>query len=264
MNKLIALPLQSLVIICLVMALAWVWATKLKNYSIVDAFWAFNFLIVAVFIFFMADGLATRKSLVFFLSALWSLRLGWHLTGRIFSHIQEEEGRYKQLRKEWAENIHLKFFLFFQAQGLNNIWLCIPFFIISLNKGQEISRIEWLGAGLWLVSVTGEAVADWQLAHFKKDKSNAGKVCDKGLWYYSRHPNYFFQLMIWVSVFIFALASPFGWLAIISPLSIAYLLFKVTGIPLTEEQSLRSKGKAYEVYQQTTSPFIPWFKTKNK
>lgn len=263
MSKLISLPLQSLLIVCFVMTLSWFWATKIKNYSIVDAIWAFNFLLIAVLIFFRADGHMLRKSVTCALASLWSFRLGWYLGRRIFSHLHEEEGRYQQLRKDWAENIHLKFFLFFQAQALSNVWLSFPFFIISLNPDPEIKWNEWLGAGIWFLSVVGEAVADAQLFQFKKDVRNKGKVCENGLWYYSRHPNYFFQFMMWVGVLFFALSSPYGWLAVISPLSIAYLLFKVTGIPLTEEQSLRSKGKAYEKYQRTTSPFIPWSKSEN-
>jgi steroid 5-alpha reductase family enzyme len=106
----------------------------------------------------------------------------------------------------------------------------------------------------------GEATADSQLKAFKKDPSNKSKVCSQGLWNYSRHPNYFFQWLMWMSYFVFALASPYGYLAIISPAIILYLLLKVTGIPMTEEQSIRSKGEAFKKYQQTTSAFVPWFK----
>ena len=106
----------------------------------------------------------------------------------------------------------------------------------------------------------GETIADAQLAAFKKNPENNGKVCDKGLWGYSRHPNYFFQWLMWMSYFVFALASPYGYLAIISPAIILYLILKVTGIPMTEEQSIRSKGEAYIKYQQRVSAFVPWFK----
>jgi steroid 5-alpha reductase family enzyme len=107
---------------------------------------------------------------------------------------------------------------------------------------------------------SGEAIADRQLKEFKKNTANKGKVCDRGLWNYSRHPNYFFQLLIWIAVFLFAMGSPEGQFAIVSPLIIGYLLFKVTGIPMAEEQSLRTKGEKYKEYQRSTSVFIPWFK----
>ena len=262
MSPLIFLPLLSLGIVCIIMFGAWRWATSINNYSIVDVFWSFNFAIIALFIFFTAPGNETRKIIVCILAFLWSLRLGSHLRKRIFSQLDEEEGRYKQLRKEWQKNIHLKFFFFFQMQAFSNVWLAFPFFIIACNTAAEICWVEYFGAGLWLSCIIGEAIADQQLDQFKKDPANKGKVCDKGFWNYSRHPNYFFQLMIWIGVFIFAVCSPYGWLAIISPLTIAYLLFKVTGIPMTEEQSLRSKGEQYKAYQRTTSVFIPWFKKK--
>jgi steroid 5-alpha reductase family enzyme len=105
-------------------------------------------------------------------------------------------------------------------------------------------------------------VSDYQLDNFKKNPANKGKVCQDGLWNYSRHPNYFFQLMIWISVLVMALPSPYGWLAVICPLSIGYLIFKVTGIPMTEEQAVRSRGDLYREYQRTTSSFVPWFKKK--
>jgi steroid 5-alpha reductase family enzyme len=113
-----------------------------------------------------------------------------------------------------------------------------------------------------LAAITGEALADAQLAAFKRDAANRGRVCEAGLWRYSRHPNYFFEWLIWVAYFVFAVGSPWGWVALIGPASILYLLLRVTGIPMTEEQSLRSRGDAYRRYQRTTSAFIPWLPKK--
>jgi len=260
MSPYLHIPLLSFAVIFIIMSAAFIWAKRIHNFSIVDGFWSFNFAFIAVIIWLTANGDATRKTVVCALAIIWSLRLGIHLAIRIGSHIHEEEGRYKQLRKEWAGNLNVKFFAFFQAQALSNIMLCIPFFIMALNQNPSISIVEYIGAGLWLISIIGEAVADAQLKSFKANPANKGKVCNAGLWHYSRHPNYFFQLMIWVSVFIFAINSQYGWISIICPLSIGYLIFKVTGIPMTEEQSLRSKGDAYRDYQRTTSVFVPWFK----
>jgi steroid 5-alpha reductase family enzyme len=113
-----------------------------------------------------------------------------------------------------------------------------------------------------LVAIAGESLADAQLAAFKR-RAAKGQVCDAGLWRYSRHPNYFFEWLVWVAYFLFALGSPHGWLAFVGPASILFLLLRVTGIPLTEEQSLRSKGDAYRRYQRTTSAFVPWFPKKS-
>jgi steroid 5-alpha reductase family enzyme len=260
MSNYLILPLISWAAVAIIMALVWLWALKIKNNGVVDIFWALNFLVIAGIIWQMADGASERKNLVCALAALWSARLGIYLLIRVGGHLKEEEGRYKKLREEWSNG---KFFVFFQMQALSNVILSLPFFIIALNPEPQLSPLEYAGAALWLLCIIGEGVSDWQLQHFKKQAENKGKVCQYGLWNYSRHPNYFFQFSLWIAVFIFALPSPYGWLAIICPLSIGYLIFKVTGIPMTEEQAVRSKGEAYKAYQRTTSMFVPWFKKTN-
>ncbi len=257
--------IYSLVVYCLIaccgiMVFVWLWAHKIKNAGVVDVFWSFNFPVIAIILLLLAPGFETRKLLICTMVILAGLRLGTYLAIRITNHLNIEEGRYQQLRKEWAPNAERKFFIFFQFQAISNVLLAIPFFIITLNTETTLSPFEYIGAGLWFISVLGEAVTDAQLTAFKKDLENKGKVCDTGLWGYSRHPNYFFQWLMWLSYFVFALGSPYGYLAIISPAVILYLLLKVTGIPATEEQSLRSKGEAFKRYQQRTSAFVPWFK----
>ena len=138
----------------------------------------------------------------------------------------------------------------------------MAFLVACLNPAPALRPLECAGAVLWLVAISGEALADAQLAAFKRNPAHRGQVCDRGLWRVSRHPNYFFEWLIWVAFFVLALASPWGWIAVICPASILYLLLRVTGIPMTEEQSLRSKGDAYRRYQQTTSAFFPWFPRK--
>lgn len=257
MTPYLFIPLIAWAAVAFIMTLVFIWALRIKNYGVVDVFWAFNFLVIAIIIWCMADGLEARKNLVCGLASLWSLRLGLYLSKRVLGHLTEEEGRYKQLRAEWSTP---KFFIFFQMQALSNVFLSIPFFIIALHKQEPLSVIEYIGAGLWFICICGEGLADWQLQQFKKNPANKGKVCQDGLWNYSRHPNYFFQFSIWIAVLIFALPSPYGWLALLCPISIGYLIFKVTGIPMTEEQSIRSKGEAYKEYQRSTSVFVPWFK----
>ncbi len=259
MSNYLSIPLISWAAVAAIMVIIYLWALAIKNNGIVDIFWAFNFLVIAVIIWILADGFEERKNIVCGLAALWALRLTTYLGIRVGGHIKEEEGRYKQLRLEWNDT---KFFFFFQMQAFSNVMLSIPFFVIALNPNPEISIIEYIGAGMWLISIIGEGLSDFQLAQFKKNPTNKGKVCENGLWNYSRHPNYFFQFMIWVSVLIFALPSPYGWISVICPLSIGYLIFKVTGIPMTEEQAVRSKGQLYVDYQRTTSAFVPWFKKK--
>ncbi|HTL81374.1 MAG TPA: DUF1295 domain-containing protein [Bacteroidia bacterium] len=257
MNKFIELPLISFACCSAIMIIVWIWAYRIKNAGVVDIFWAFNFTAIAAVLYFLADGYEPRKTVACLLAGLWSLRLGIYLLIRVGSHLDHEEGRYAQLRKEWGPSPNRTFFFFFQAQAMSNIFLAIPFFIITLNKSEPLMLIEKIGAGMWLLSIIGEGVSDLQLQLFKKDPANKGKVCERGLWGWSRHPNYFFQFMIWVSVFIFSLASPWGWISIVCPLTIFFLIWKVTGIPMTEEQSVRSKGDLYRDYQKRVSVFVP-------
>jgi len=258
----IGIGIICLAVCCLIMLFVWLWALKIKNAGVVDIFWSYNFPVIAILLLLLAPGFEARKLLICGMVIVAGARLGTHLAVRVLKHKYDEEPRYRQLRKDWAPNPERKFFWFFQFQAISNVLLAVPFFVASFNTRPHLCLLEYVGTALWVISVLCEAIADAQLAAFKKDPSNKGKVCDKGLWGYSRHPNYFFEWMMWVSYFVFALASPYGYLAIISPAIILYLLLKVTGIPMTEEQSIRSKGEAFKQYQQRVSAFVPWFKKR--
>ncbi len=256
------LIISALAGLCLVFAGVYWLARRIDNYGIVDIAWSYAFAALALYYALLAPGWPARKALIASMAVLWSLRLGTHLYRRVMGHHPVEDGRYVQLRKDWAGVFASKMFGFFQLQAGSVVLLGVAFFIVSLNPSPWFHPLEIAGAMLWLLALAGESLADRQLAAFKHDPANRGKVCDAGLWRYSRHPNYFFEWLIWVAYFVVALASPFGWVAIIGPASILYLLLRVTGIPLTEEQSLRSRGDAYRRYQQTTSAFVPWFPKK--
>jgi len=258
----LALLTLALLGLCALFALLWVVCRRIDNYGFVDVAWSYAFALVAVFYAWFAEGWYLRRFVLAALAVLWSLRLGSHLLKRVAAHHPDEDGRYVQLRKDWSGNFHPKMFGFFQLQAASVVLLSIPFLLPTLNPAVNFHPLEVAGVVLWFVALFGEATADAQLAAFKRNRANRGHVCDTGLWRYSRHPNYFFEWLIWVAFFVFALGSPWGWLAIIGPASILYLLLRVTGIPLTEEQSVRSKGDAYRRYQQTTSAFIPWFPKK--
>ncbi len=263
-HSLLQMVITALAACCFVMVLTWIWAWKIKNAGVVDIFWAFNFPIIAIICYFSGTGFDIRKILMCSMVIIWGSRLGIYLFIRVGSHLKEEEGRYKQLRKEWQPVPDRKFFAFFQMQAISNVLLATPFFISCMNPDPVLSVLEKTGFLIWLLAIIGEAIADAQLKKFKKNPENKGKVCQRGLWNYSRHPNYFFEWIIWLGYFTFALASPYGWISILCPVTMLYLIFKLTGIPLTEEQSLRSKGDLYREYQRTTSVFIPWFKKVNR
>ncbi len=232
---------------------------RLDNYGFVDVAWSYAFLLLAGFYAVGGTGWGPRRLLVATLAGSWSLRLGTHLLKRVAGHHPVEDGRYVQLRRDWAGNFGPKMFGFFQMQAASVVLLGVPFLLPVLNPTAGFHALEIAGAALWVLAIAGEAVADAQLAAFKRAPANRGGVCTVGLWRYSRHPNYFFEWLVWVAYFLIALASPGGWLAVIGPAAILFLLLRVTGIPLTEKQALRSKGEPYRRYQATTSAFVPWW-----
>jgi len=253
------LILSALAGLCALFAALYLLARRIDNYGIVDVAWSYAFALLAGYYALFAPGWLPRRVLVAALAAVWSLRLGTHLLRRVAGHHPVEDGRYVQLRRDWVGNFGPKMAGFFQMQAASVVLLGIPFLLPMLNSSNEFHPLEIAGAFLWLVALAGESLADAQLAAFKRDPANRGRVCAAGLWRASRHPNYIFEWLIWVAYFVLALASALGWLAALSPAIILFLLLRVTGIPLTEQQSLRSKGNAYREYQTSTSAFVPWW-----
>lgn len=239
--------------------LAWYWARTCNNYSLVDAFWAGGLAISGLNFLLTTGKGGQKKWIIALLFALWSIRLAWHLSYRIAKAHPHEDRRYQDLRNAWKKKEVLFSFLFFQAQALSVVFLTFPFFLIGINDNLNWSTIEITGCFLLFIGVLGESIADRQLSVFKHENHDASLICQKGLWKYSRHPNYFFEILIWISFYLIASGSPHGWMTFYAPATMIFLLVKVTGIPPAEASSLRSKGKAYLHYQQTTSMLIPWF-----
>jgi len=240
-----------------VMLLLWLLGLKQHNFSYVDIGWSANFALLAIIYGALGNGFPLRRVLICGMFAIWGIRLALHLATRIIG--EPEEGRYVQLRKEWRAkgNVNLKFLGFFQFQAVLNIVLGLPMLFAVSNAVTQLHVLEISGAIVWLIGVCGESIADAQLKRFKSSAANKGKVCNVGLWSWSRHPNYFFEWTIWIGYALFALASPYGWLCLALPLLMLHFLLNVTGVKATEEQALRSKGEAYRHYQQTVSRFIP-------
>ncbi len=243
------------------MCLLWVIYFFKRNSGIVDIGWALGFVLSAWAFFFLGDGAFLKKVAMLAMVTIWGLRLGWHLYNRFI--VCGEDPRYQEIRKSWgSENADFKFFMMFIFQGVLVVLLSLPFLIIAGDATPEWWAIELLGILVWAIGVTGESYADYQLTTFKQQPENKGKVYKEGLWRYSRHPNYFFEFIVWMGYFLFALGTPGGWLTILSPIIMLCLLLKVSGIPLTEIEALKSKGAEYEEYRRTTNPFIPWFPKK--
>jgi steroid 5-alpha reductase family enzyme len=239
-------------------SLVFLLARRLDNYGIVDVAWALCFAPSAAFLATFSSGALQRRLLLSSLVTLWSLRLGLHLWKRVASHHPVEDGRYVSLRKAWSGSLSGKMFLFFMGQALVVLFLCAPLVAPMANVSPDLSALELGAAALFLCAVLGESLADAQLARFKASASNRGRVCDTGLWGLSRHPNYFFEWLIWVAFALFCLASPWGWTGLLAPLLMHHFLHRVTGVVYTEAQLLRSKGAAYAEYQSRVPAFYPF------
>lgn len=235
-------------------------AIKLNFYSLVDVSWVFSFILAVLVINALVGSWGPKSVILFLMVTLWSLRLGTHLTSRLYSHYPTEDRRYQELKEKWSESLTRNFFLFYMFQGFSVALLSIPFILIINSQEQGLSVIGYTGLALWAIGWAGESLSDKQLRDFGKNPSNKGKVCEVGFWYYSRHPNYFFEWMMWLGYGVMALSAPWGFMGLLSPFIMLYLLLKVTGVPYAEKQSLKSRGEAYRQYQKTTSAFFPWFK----
>lgn len=231
-----------------------------RNFGIVDAVWSLSFAPVGLLVAGLSTGWAPRRLVLAALATAWSLRLGIHLARRIASHHPVEDTRYQALREKWRDGFDLKMALFFQGQAVSVWVLGLPYAFIAYHPTPAFSWVEGLGFGVWAFGWFFQALADAQLSAFQKDPALKKGVCDRGLWRYSRHPNYFGEWLGWVGLAIIASASAWGWIGWLSPAVMLHLLLNVTGVPLTEERSLAKRGDAYRRYQATTSAFFPWFR----
>ena len=223
--------------------------------------WAGRLVWPYVFYAFTTNGADLRLWFLALAVSFWALRLINHLLLRFIAEGHEDK-RYQKIRVDWKTNLDLKFFFFFQFQALLDVVLSSCWLPSMHNAEPGLPLLEIIGVFIWIIGFVGESIADRQLKVFKSDPANRGKTCQEGLWYYSRHPNYFFEWLIWVAYTIFALASPWGWIAILAPVLMYYFLMHISGVPLAEIQSLQSRGEEYRLYQQSTSMFVPWFKKR--
>lgn len=244
-------------LLAVMFALVWWLCVRLGNYGFLDALWSLSVAVVAPMYAIWGNGDPTRRWAFATIGAAWSLRLGLYILRRVLRHHPDEDARYRTLRQKWPTPI--RFLLFFELQAFIALLFSTPFLLASINPTPRLAPLEILGLAIAVLATAGEALADWQAQRFKHQTADKQAVNNVGLWRYSRHPNYFFESMVWWGFFVAALSFPYGWLTVICPMLMLYLLLNVTGIPLTEKHSLESRGERYRQYQRTTSRFIPWF-----
>lgn len=239
------------------MLCVWLVARRKRDATAVDVAWAVNLVLLALSFAALGDGHPARRALLGLLVTCASGRLALHLWRDRLGK-PGEDGRYAQLRARWGAAAERNFFWFFQAQALLDVLLALPF-LLAAQDARAPGALDLAAVLLGCAAACGETLADRQLASFRADPAQRGRTCRRGLWSVSRHPNYFFQWLIWCSYALLALGAPAGWLALASPLVMLGLILFVTGIPPTEAQALRSRGADYREYQRTTSAFVPWF-----
>jgi steroid 5-alpha reductase family enzyme len=237
-------------------AFVWIIGLKIHNYSFLDVIWSYGVAILAPIYAIAGPGQFERKLAFTILGVAWSLRLGTYILLRVLKHHPQEDVRYAGLRQRWPGAG--MFLLFHELQALIVIVFSLPFLLAAWQQ-MALRALDWIGLGIVLIALVGETIADRQMQRFKAVSSNRGRVCQVGLWRYSRHPNYFFEFLVWVGFALASVASPHGWVTLLCPILMYYFLTRVTGIPLTEEYSLKSKGDAFRHYQRTTNAFFPWF-----
>jgi steroid 5-alpha reductase family enzyme len=248
------LLLLSWALSALAMALSFAAARRAGKIGYVDVAWAGLMGLCALLVAAGAQGTVLSRALVAVFGGGWALRLCWHLWRRV-AH-EQEDGRYRALRERWRDS-SAAFFAFFQAQALVVALFSLPFAIVATRATDPKQAQIVFAALLWLLSVGGEALADRQLARFRSEPANRGRTCRTGLWAWSRHPNYFFEWLHWFVYPLLAFGEPHWWLALGGPVLMLLFLYRLSGIPWTEQQSLRSRGEDYRRYQAQVSAFLP-------
>lgn len=249
----------------LLMAALWAVQRRVCNAAIADVGWCYGLALVVLWYAGSVSGEPVRRWLVGAMVCLYALRLGTHLlVDRVWN--KTEDGRYRALRLRWGDQSSMRMFWYFQLQAAAIAFFSLPPLVVMQNPHPPFHLWDLAGFLLWIVAVTGEAIADRQLAKFRSKPWNKDRVCRIGLWHYSRHPNYFFEWLHWWSYVVMALAIPTGnWgLTLVGPIAMGVALLKVTGIPWTERQSLATRGEEYAAYQRTTNAFIPWFPRRSE
>lgn len=247
--------LQVVLFLVLLYSMYWFGVSLLaKRQDIADIAWGLGIALIAVVVFALQILPMPRLELVATLILIWGLRLAMHILLRTLG--KGEDPRYRAWRDEWGKTFYLRSYLqVFLLQGILMILVAYPAIHVSVFHGGVLTFLDFIGVVVWLIGFAFEAVGDWQLTRFVKNPENKGRIMQSGLWRYTRHPNYFGEVTLWWGVWLIVLGTPFGYFAVIGPLTITFLILKVSGIPMLEK---RWEGNPeFEAYKKRTSTFFP-------
>ncbi len=225
----------------------------LKRNDIADIAWGLGFVAVVIFLF-ITQAATKQSGVVYILTIFWGMRLAIHIGVRTKG--KPEDFRYKKWRDEWGKYFVLRSYLqVYLLQGFFMWIICVPIILVSMAKNQPISPFIFVGLIIWLIGFAFESIGDYQLMQFIKYKQNKSDIMQTGLWKYTRHPNYFGEVLVWWGIFIMVLPQEYGLWAIISPITISFLLLYVSGIPMLEAKY--KDNVAFQEYKKRTSEFFP-------
>jgi steroid 5-alpha reductase family enzyme len=237
------------------MLVTWLVSVARRDASIVDIVWGLGFAVVAWAVFATTDGNQTRRILLVAMTTIWGLRLATHLFVR--NRGKGEDHRYQAMRRRYGERFAVvSIYLVFGLQGILMWIVSLPVQLGQTREAPDVGLIAGIGIAVWAFGMYFEAVGDWQLARFKRDPANAGKVMDRGLWRYTRHPNYFGDACVWWGIALVAAETGIGAIGLVGALVMTVLLRRVSGVTLLE-RSLVKRRPGYEDYVERTSPFLP-------
>ncbi|MBN2399047.1 MAG: DUF1295 domain-containing protein [Candidatus Aminicenantes bacterium] len=246
-------------IILVYMTLVFVLALAMKNNGIVDVAWGLGFILTGWLIFARYGQGRPRQWLALALLTVWGGRLALHIFRR--NRGREEDFRYAAWRRQWGRYFIIRSFgQIFMLQGVLLLLVIAPLLLIIGQEQPALNLLDGLGVLVWLTGFLFEAIGDRQLAAFIREPSNRGRLMTSGLWRFTRHPNYFGEATLWWGMAILALSAPRGWLGLIGPLVITFLLLFVSGVPLLEK---KYRGRPdWEAYKNRTPIFFPWLPKK--
>ncbi len=254
-----------LVFMAVVMAASWLTQKLTHNTGWVDVFWSYGMGLSGAAVALIPVNADTvnalpvspaRRWIVAVMIVLWALRLGTYVARRVAG--SPEDVRYRDLRKKWGGTFQTKLFGFVSTQAPAALIFAVAPYLAARPQRYEIGVQDILAILIWVVALGGETLADRQMARFKADPKNHGKICDTGLWAWSRHPNYFFEWVVWFAYPMMAISAddPASWLSLIAPAVMFVVLRFGTGVPPLEKSMAASRGKAFDDYKAKTSTFL--------
>ena len=244
----------SAITVLLFMTVMYIIAQIKKNNSIVDIGWGIGFILIALMLMLISKNLNIKDLFLFAMILAWGLRLAFHVYFR--SRGKEEDFRYAQWRRDWGKNAAvIAFFKVFMLQGIIMLIIAYPIMVVFSSIDNQLTIINIFGISIFLFGLLFESIGDYQLFCFKRDPLNKGKIITSGLWKFTRHPNYFGEVVLWWGIGVFTIGSDLYLTAFISPLILTLLLLYVSGVPMLEKKYAGRKD--WENYKKITPTFVP-------